>query len=428
MSDRGTDSATDGSGTSPARKRIVVGVGGGIAAYKVCALIRSFTESGHSVRVIPTESALQFVGRATFEALSGNPVQTGVFADVPEVAHVRLGQEADLVVIAPATADLMARAVAGRADDLLTATLLTARCPVVFAPAMHTEMWEHAATVWNVATLRERGNVVIEPASGRLTGKDTGAGRMPEPEEIFALASLLLERSEAMPRDLEGHRVVVSAGGTREPLDPVRFLGNRSSGKQGYAIARLAAQRGAQVTLVAGAVSDLSDPAAVDVVRVRTAEEMREAVMKHAVDADAVVMSAAVADFRPASVATSKIKKGAADEPDSIPLVRNEDILAGLVQARRDGAVGSSTVIVGFAAETGDETGGVLDHARTKLARKGCDLLVVNAVGDGKAFEVDHNDGWLLGSDGTETAIEPGSKSLMASRVLDALAGLLVPE
>lgn len=428
MSDRGTDSATDGSGTSPARKRIVVGVGGGIAAYKVCALIRSFTESGHSVRVIPTESALQFVGRATFEALSGNPVQTGVFADVPDVAHVRLGQEADLVVIAPATADLMARAVAGRADDLLTATLLTARCPVVFAPAMHTEMWEHAATVWNVATLRERGNVVIEPASGRLTGKDTGAGRMPEPEEIFALASLLLERSEAMPRDLEGHRVVVSAGGTREPLDPVRFLGNRSSGKQGYAIARLAAQRGAQVTLVAGAVSDLSDPAAVDVVRVRTAEEMREAVMKHAVDADAVVMSAAVADFRPASVATSKIKKGAADEPDSIPLVRNEDILAGLVQARRDGAIGSSTVIVGFAAETGDETGGVLDHARTKLARKGCDLLVVNAVGDGKAFEVDHNDGWLLGSDGTETAIEPGSKSLMASRVLDALAGLLVPE
>jgi len=427
VSDREAESATGGSGGSPTRKRIVVGVGGGIAAYKVCALIRSFTESGHSVRVIPTESALQFVGRATFEALSGNPVQTGVFADVPEVAHVRLGQEADLVVIAPATADLMARAVAGRADDLLTATLLTARCPVVFAPAMHTEMWEHAATVWNVATLRERGNIVIEPASGRLTGKDTGAGRMPEPEEIFTLASLLLERTAALPRDLEGHRLVVSAGGTREPLDPVRFLGNRSSGKQGYALARLAAQRGAQVTLVAGAVADLGDPAAVDVVRVRTAEEMREAVMKHAVDADAVIMSAAVADFRPATVATSKIKKGA-DEPDSIPLIRNEDILAGLVQARRDGTLASSTVIVGFAAETGDESGGVLDHARTKLARKGCDLLVVNAVGDGKAFEVDHNDGWLLGADGTETAIEPGSKSLMASRVLDALAGLLVPE
>ncbi|WP_114722679.1 bifunctional phosphopantothenoylcysteine decarboxylase/phosphopantothenate--cysteine ligase CoaBC [Rhodococcus sp. AG1013] len=408
-------------------KRIVVGVGGGIAAYKSCAIVRSFTESGHHVRVIPTESALQFVGRATFEALSGNPVHTGVFADVPEVPHVRLGQEADLVVIAPATADLMARAVSGRADDLLTATLLTARCPVVFAPAMHTEMWEHPATVSNVATLRERGNTVIEPASGRLTGKDTGAGRMPDPEEIVALASLLLERPAALPRDLEGRRVVISAGGTREPLDPVRFLGNRSSGKQGYALARLAAQRGAEVTLVAGATAELADPAAVDVVHVRTAEQMREAVMKHAVDADAVIMSAAVADFRPATVATSKIKKGA-DEPDSIPLIRNEDILAGLVQARRDGTVDTATAIVGFAAETGDASGSVLDHARTKLTRKGCDLLVVNAVGEGKAFEVDHNDGWLLGADGTESAIEPGSKSLMASRVLDALAALLVPE
>ncbi|CAM3135754.1 bifunctional phosphopantothenoylcysteine decarboxylase/phosphopantothenate--cysteine ligase CoaBC [Prescottella defluvii] len=421
MPESGTGTASGGP------KRIVVGVAGGIAAYKSCAIVRSFTESGHQVRVIPTESALQFVGRATFEALSGNPVHTGVFADVPEVPHVRLGQEADLVVIAPATADLMARAVAGRADDLLTATLLTARCPVVFAPAMHTEMWEHPATVANVATLRERGNVVIEPASGRLTGKDTGAGRLPDPEEIVALASLLLERPSALPRDLEGRRVVVSAGGTREPLDPVRFLGNRSSGKQGYALARLAAQRGAAVTLVAGATAELADPAAVDVVHVRTAEQMREAVMKHAVDADAVIMSAAVADFRPATVATSKIKKGA-DEPDSIPLIRNDDILAGLVQARRDGTVDAATVIVGFAAETGDASGGVLDHARTKLARKGCDLLVVNAVGDGKAFEVDHNDGWLLGADGSESAIEPGSKSRMASRVLDALADLFAPE
>ncbi|RVW04328.1 bifunctional phosphopantothenoylcysteine decarboxylase/phosphopantothenate--cysteine ligase CoaBC [Rhodococcus xishaensis] len=404
--------------------RIVVGVGGGIAAYKSCALIRSFTESGHSVRVIPTKSALQFVGRATFEALSGNPVQTGVFADVPEVAHVRLGQDADLVVIAPATADLMARAVVGRADDLLTATLLTARCPVMFAPAMHTEMWEHPATVANVATLRERGNVVIEPASGRLTGKDTGAGRMPEPEEIFAHALLLLERGSALPRDLEGRRLVVSAGGTREPIDPVRYLGNRSSGKQGFAIARLAAQRGAEVTLVAGATADLADPAAVDVVNVRTAEQMREAVMKQAADADAVIMAAAVADFRPATVADSKIKKGA-DEPESIPLVKNEDILVGLVQARREGILAPGTAIVGFAAETGDASGSVLEHARTKLARKGCDLLVVNAVGEGKAFEVDHNDGWLLGADGSESAIEPGSKALMASRVLDEVASLL---
>ncbi|MER2221466.1 MAG: bifunctional phosphopantothenoylcysteine decarboxylase/phosphopantothenate--cysteine ligase CoaBC, partial [Rhodococcus sp. (in: high G+C Gram-positive bacteria)] len=240
------------------RKRIVVGVGGGIAAYKACSIIRSFTESGHHVRVIPTESALEFVGRATFEALSGNPVHTGVFNDVPQVPHVRLGQEADLVVIAPATADLMARAVMGRADDLLTATLLTARCPVVFAPAMHTEMWEHPATVSNVATLRSRGVHVIEPASGRLTGKDTGAGRLPEPDEIVGLASLLLERSDALPRDLEGRRILVTAGGTREPLDPVRFLGNRSSGKQGYALARLAAQRGAHVTLIAGYTADLA--------------------------------------------------------------------------------------------------------------------------------------------------------------------------
>ncbi|MCK8673695.1 bifunctional phosphopantothenoylcysteine decarboxylase/phosphopantothenate--cysteine ligase CoaBC [Rhodococcus sp. HM1] len=408
------------------RRRVVIGVGGGIAAYKACALIRAFTESGHQVRVIPTESALEFVGRATFEALSGNPVQTGVFADVPQVPHVRLGQEADLVVVAPATADLMARAAHGRADDLLTATLLTARCPVIFAPAMHTEMWEHPATVENVETLRRRGVVVVEPASGRLTGQDTGAGRLPEPEEIFTLATLLLERADAIPRDLVGRKLVISAGGTREPLDPVRFLGNRSSGKQGYALARLAAQRGADVTLVAGAVAGLADPAAVDVVHVQTAAQMQEAVVKYAAGADAVVMSAAVADFRPSTLATTKIKKGAG-EPDSIALTKNDDILAGLVESRTEGGLAPSTVIVGFAAETGDENGDVLSYARAKLARKGCDLLVVNAVGDGKAFEVDNNDGWLLAADGSETALAHGSKSLMASRVLDALRPLLAP-
>ncbi|OZE31473.1 MULTISPECIES: bifunctional phosphopantothenoylcysteine decarboxylase/phosphopantothenate--cysteine ligase CoaBC [unclassified Rhodococcus (in: high G+C Gram-positive bacteria)] len=403
---------------------VVVGVGGGIAAYKSCSLIRSFTESGHQVRVIPTASALEFVGRATFEALSGQPVHTGVFADVPEVPHVRLGQEADLVVVVPATADLMARIAGGRADDLLTATLLTARCPVVLAPAMHTEMWEHPATVANVATLRSRGTHVIEPASGRLTGRDTGSGRLPEPDEIFALSMLVTERGDALPRDLEGRRVLVSAGGTREPLDPVRFLGNRSSGKQGYALARVAAQRGAQVTLVAGYTSDLDAPAAVDVVHVKTASDMQEAVRKLAVGVDAVVMAAAVADFRPESIAGSKIKKGA-DEPSSIPLVRNDDILAGLVSARRDGELEPSTVIVGFAAETGDADGDVLTYARAKLERKGCDLLVVNAVGDGKAFEVDHNDGWLLGSDGSEAALGEGSKALLASRVLDSVAQML---
>lgn len=418
-----TPHAADGA-PEAGRRRVVVGVAGGIAAYKACALIRAFTENGHYVRVVPTEAALEFVGRATFEALSGNPVHTGVFADVPEVPHVRLGQEADLVVVAPATADLMARAVSGRADDLLTATLLTARCPVMFVPAMHTEMWEHPATVDNVATLRRRGIVVVEPASGRLTGKDTGAGRLPEPDEIFALASLLLERADALPRDLVGRRIVVSAGGTREPLDPVRFLGNRSSGKQGYALARLAAQRGAEVTLVAGAVAGLDDPAAVDVVRVQTAAQMQDAVTKHAASADAVVMSAAVADFRPVTFAASKIKKGAG-EPDSIALTKNDDILAGLVRSRSEGTLSEDTVIVGFAAETGDEHGDVLTYAREKLARKGCDLLVVNAVGDGKAFEVDHNDGWLLAADGSETALPHGSKALMASRVLDALRPLL---
>ena len=403
--------------------RIVVGVGGGIAAYKACSLVRKFTESGHTVRVVPTEAALQFVGRATFEALSGNPVHTGVFDDVPEVPHVRIGQEADLVVIAPATADLMARAASGRADDLLTATLLTARCPVLFVPAMHTEMWEHPATIANVATLRAHGSTVMDPASGRLTGADTGAGRLPEPEEIFALASLLVERPDALPRDLENRRVVVSAGGTREPLDPVRFLGNRSSGKQGYAMARVAAQRGAQVTLIAGNTIGLEPPAGVEVVHVTTAEQMGTAVDKHSAGADAVVMAAAVADFRPSNVAAAKIKKGA-HEPNSIELTKNRDILAGLVQARRDGQL-SGLAIVGFAAETGDEHGDVLTHARAKLARKGCDLLLVNAVGEGKAFEVDNNDGWLLGADGAEQALDHGSKALLASRVLDALSPLL---
>ena len=407
-----------------AAKRIIVGVAGGIAAYKACSVVRQLTEAGHHVTVVPTESALKFIGAATFEALSSNPVHTGVFDDVPAVPHVRIGQEADLVVVAPATADLLARAVAGRADDLLTATLLTARCPVLFAPAMHTEMWLHAATVDNVATLRRRGVVVLEPASGRLTGKDTGPGRLPEPEEITTFAELLLDRPDAMPYDLAGVKILVSAGGTREPLDPVRFIGNRSSGKQGYAVARVAAQRGADVTLIAGNTAGLADPAGVDVVRIGSATQLRDAVSKHAPDVNVLVMAAAVADFRPAHVATAKIKKGAA-EPSSVDLVRNDDILAGTVRARSDGQLPNMRAIVGFAAETGDANGDVLFHARAKLQRKGCDLLVVNAVGDGRAFEVDNNDGWLLAADGTEAALEHGTKTLMASRIVDAIAGLL---
>lgn len=407
-------------------KRIVVGVAGGIAAYKACTVVRQLAEAGHAVKVVPTESALRFVGAATFEALSGSPVHTGVFEDVPGVPHVAIGQQADLVVVAPATADLLARAVAGRADDLLTATLLTARCPVLFAPAMHTEMWQHPATVANVATLRERGAVVLEPASGRLTGVDTGPGRLPEAEEINAFAALLLERPDALPYDLTGQKVLVTAGGTREPIDPVRFIGNRSSGKQGYAVARVAAQRGAEVTLIAAHTAGLTDPAGVEVVHVSSAQQLHEAVSKHAPEASVLVMAAAVADFRPARRAQAKIKKdaGNAGEP-TIELVKNEDVLAGAVRARTDGQLPNMRAIVGFAAETGDQDGDVLFHARVKLRRKGCDLLVVNAVGDGRAFEVDHNDGWLLASDGTESALEPGSKTLMASRIVDAIAAFL---
>ncbi len=411
-------------------QRIIVGVAGGIAAYKACSVVRQLSEAGHDVRVVPTESALRFVGAATFEALSGHPVHTGVFDNVPDVPHVRLGQQADLVVVAPATADLLARAAAGRADDLLTATLLTARCPVLFAPAMHTEMWQHPATADNVATLRRRGSVVLEPASGRLTGADTGPGRLPEPAEIATFAELLLVRPDAMPYDLSGLKFLVTAGGTREALDPVRFIGNRSSGKQGYAVARIAAQRGAEVTLIAGNTAGLADPAGVHVVGVTSAAQLHDAVTKHAPDANVLVMAAAVADFRPSHVAGSKIKKTALPAEDAtggptIDLVRTDDVLAGAVRQRADGLLPNMRAIVGFAAETGDANGDVLFHARAKLARKACDLLVVNAVGDGRAFEVDSNAGWLLGSDGTEAALEHGSKTLMASRIVDAIAAFL---
>ena len=424
--------------------RIVLGVSGGIAAYKACSLLRLFTESGHDVTVVPTASALQFVGAPTWAALSGKPVQTDVWTSVHEVPHVRLGQNADLVVVAPATADLLAKAAAGMADDLLTTTLLTARCPVVMAPAMHTEMWEHAATQANVATLSERGVHVIPPASGRLTGADTGPGRLPEPEELYAVCERMLAHRHFPPggpgtepggirgdaatanRPLAGRRVVVSAGGTREPLDPVRFLGNRSSGKQGYALASVAARRGAEVTLVAANTS-LSAPAGVTVVPVQTALELQEAVGKAAEDADVVVMAAAVADFRPAAYAGSKIKKthdpAVPDEAPTIELVRNPDILAELVADRGDEA---SPVIVGFAAETGDEAGSVLDHGRAKLARKGCDLLVVNEVGEAKTFGQDDNTVHIL-RQGSSHVVDagPASKEDVAAVVWDAVQQIL---
>ena len=396
---------------------IVLGVGGGIAAYKVADLLRKLTESGDDVTVVPTASALKFVGAATWAALSHHPVSSDVWTGADEVPHVQLGRNADLVVVAPATADLIAKAAHGLADDLLTNTLLTARCPVLFVPAMHTEMWEHAATVENVATLRRRGVIVLEPASGRLTGTDTGKGRLPEADEIARHCQLLLRRPDALPYDLAGMHVVVSAGGTREPLDPVRFLGNASSGKQGYALAAVAAARGARVTLVA-ANCELPDPAAVDVVRVGSAAELRDAVHKAAADASVVVMAAAVADFRPAAAQGHKIKKSDAGPP-TIELEENPDILLELVAKRRPGQV-----LVGFAAETGDGDFSVLDHGRAKLARKGCDLLVVNAVGAGKAFGQADNAGVILGSDGSETPVEYGPKALLAAAVWDAVAAL----
>ncbi|MFK4226104.1 bifunctional phosphopantothenoylcysteine decarboxylase/phosphopantothenate--cysteine ligase CoaBC [Streptomyces sp. NPDC019890] len=391
------------------KPKVVLGVSGGIAAYKACELLRRLTESGHDVRVVPTESALHFVGAATWSALSGHPVSTEVWSDVHEVPHVRIGQGADLVVVAPATADMLAKAAHGLADDLLTNTLLTARCPVVFAPAMHTEMWEHPATQENVATLRRRGAVVIDPAVGRLTGVDTGKGRLPEPGEIFEVCRRVLARGVAAP-DLAGRHVVVSAGGTREPLDPVRYLGNRSSGKQGYALARTAAARGARVTLIE-ANTGLPDPAGVDVVHVGTAVQLREAVLKAAADADAVVMAAAVADFRPATYATGKIKKKDGQEPAPVELVRNPDVLAEISAERAR----SGQVIVGFAAETDD----VLANGREKLRRKGCDLLVVNEVGERKTFGSEENEAVVLAADGGDTPVPYGPKESLADTVWD---------
>ncbi|MCZ2847751.1 bifunctional phosphopantothenoylcysteine decarboxylase/phosphopantothenate--cysteine ligase CoaBC [Modestobacter sp. VKM Ac-2978] len=409
--------------------QIVLGVGGGVAAYKSALLLRALTESGHDVRVVPTASALRFVGAATFEALSGNPVSTEVWDDVPEVAHVRIGQTADLVLVNPATADLLARAAAGRADDLLTATLLTAHCPVVFVPAMHTEMWLHPATQDNVATLRRRGAVVLPPAVGRLTGPDSGPGRLPEPADVAALAELVLSAGAgALAPDLSGRRVVISAGGTREPLDPVRFLGNRSSGLQGWALARVAAARGAEVVLVAANV-ELPAPFGVRVVPVETAEELRLAMHAESSGgemgrpADVVVMAAAVADFRPTTVAGSKLKKGGTTEPSSLELVRNPDVLVELVGARPAGQL-----VVGFAAETGDAEGDVLTHARAKLARKGVDLLVVNDVSAGRVFGRSENEVTVLAADGTATAVPAGRKDAVAAAIWDVVAGRVAPQ
>ena len=408
---------------------MVLGVAGGIAAYKAAELLRLLTEAGHRVTVVPTAAALRFVGAATWEALSGQPVADEVWSRAYDVPHVRIGQEADLVVVAPATADLLARAAVGIADDLLTSTLLTARCPVLYAPAMHTEMWEHPATVANVATLRARGAVVLEPATGRLTGPDSGKGRLPDPPEIAAVATRLLGAGEAAKPDLAGRRVVVTAGGTREPLDPVRFLGNRSSGRQGYAFARTAVARGAAVTLVAANV-DLPDPAGVDLVRVETTDELHRATLAAAAGADAVVMAAAPADFRPEHALPEKIKKG--DGPPSLRLVPTVDVAAALGSARAAGELPAGQVLVVFAAET--VTGAeALANARAKLARKGAHLVVLNQVGPEprtgrpRGFGQQTNAATVLGADGTTTVFTERSNEALADAVWDLVLPLLDP-
>ncbi|HLI38974.1 MAG TPA: bifunctional phosphopantothenoylcysteine decarboxylase/phosphopantothenate--cysteine ligase CoaBC [Streptosporangiaceae bacterium] len=396
--------------------RVILGVGAGISAYKACELLRRLTETGHQVQVVPTPDALRFVGEATWAALSGNPVATDAWAAAEQVPHVRLGRSADLVLVVPATADLLARAAAGMAGDLLTATLLTARCPVVYAPAMHTEMWEHPATQANVALLRDRGAVVLDPANGRLTGADSGPGRLPEPGEIYAAAVRVLARGAVGLRpDMTGRTVAVSAGGTREELDPVRFIGNWSSGRQGYALASTAATRGARVILVSANVS-LPDPAGVRVVPVTSARQMRDAMLDAAGGADAVVMAAAVADFRPVTRSGVKIKKNGSP-PEPLVLAENPDILTELSACRRR----PGQVVVGFAAETAAD----LAAGEAKLARKGCDLLVVNQVGNGLAFGTSDNAAVVLGADGSRTTIPRGPKEVLADIVWDLVSARL---
>jgi phosphopantothenoylcysteine decarboxylase / phosphopantothenate---cysteine ligase len=396
--------------------RIVLGVGAGIAAYKVCELLRLLTESGHAVRVVPTPDSLRFIGAATWEALSGQPVSTSPWEGVHEVPHVALGKQADLVFVAPATADLLARAATGLAPDLLSNVLLTARCPVVYAPAMHTEMWLHPATESNVATLRARGAIVLEPASGRLTGSDSGPGRLPEPAELYQAALRVLARGEAgLAPDLAGRRVLVTAGGTREELDPVRFIGNWSSGLQGYALARTAAARGAQVTLLAANTS-LPDPAGVHVVKVTSACELREAAIKAAAVADAVVMAAAVADYRPVTRSDTKLKK-TGQRPEPIELTENPDILRELSAERSK----PGQIVVGFAAETDDP----VRNGRAKLAAKGCDLLVVNKVGNGLAFGTSDNEAEILAADGRQVSVPLGPKETLAEVIWDNVVSRL---
>ena len=396
--------------------RIVLGVSGGIAAYKACELLRRLQSVGHEVTVVPTAAALEFVGVSTWAALSGRPVHTSVFDDVHLVPHVKIGQEVDLVFVAPATADLLARAATGRADDLLTNVLLTAHCPVVFAPAMHTEMWLHPATQANVSTLRSRGAVVVRPDVGRLTGPDAGVGRLPDPAELFAVAVAVLADQDiavrAAGQDMADLKVVVSAGGTREHLDPVRFLGNSSSGLMGWALVRAAALRGAEVRLVAANVG-MPAPPGTEVEAVSSTADLAQAMAVVAKDADIAIMAAAPADFTPAAASDTKIKKSA-DGGLQLTLVQTVDVLASLVAARTD----AQQVLVGFAAETPSDGQTLIDLGRAKLARKGCDLLVLNEVGPNLVFGQPDNKIILLTREGATGPIA-GSKDTLAHQIWD---------
>lgn len=396
--------------------RIVVGISGGIAAYKAVGVVRLLVLAGHDVHVVPTEAALRFVGRPTLEAMSRNPVHDSVFDGVAEVRHVALGQRADLIIVAPATANTLAKIAHGFADDLLGTTILASRAPLVVAPAMHTEMWEQASTQANIATLQARGVTIVGPASGQLTGQDSGVGRMAEPDQIVAEALALLPDAGPVPTgDFAGKHIVISAGGTREALDPVRFLGNRSSGKQGAALAAAARDRGARVTLLAANL-EVPVPDGVEVVQVTSALELAEAAARVAPEADVVIMAAAVADYRPETVAQGKIKKETAGDTLQLSLVKNPDILQSLVQQRRDGLV-----IVGFAAETAASEAELLDLGRAKIRRKGADLLVLNAVGWTAGFAQDDNAAVMIDSAGAIVGRAQGDKRLVADAILDAI-------
>ena len=390
---------------------VVVGVTGGIAAYKVVSVVRALVLAGHDVHVVATENALRFVGRPTLEAISRNTVHSDLYEGVAEVRHVAIGQAADLIVVAPATANTVAKLAAGLADDLLGNTILASTAPLVIAPAMHTEMWQNAATVANIATLRQRGVTVVGPAVGQLTGADSGPGRMSEPEEIVEVAL----RTAAGRQDLAGRRILVTAGGTREPIDPVRFIGNRSSGMQGVALAVAAADRGAEVTLIAANL-EVDVPATVQVVRVRSTLDLEKAATSAAETADIVIMAAAVADYRPETVADAKIKKDVQGDVLDLRLVKNPDILAGLAANRRAGQV-----IVGFAAETEPDDAKLKQLGAAKVARKGADLLVVNRVGWNEGFATEGNTVIVLNRTGDIVGEASGSKRSVADRILDLL-------